>query len=285
MYLASNLCSSCTSHTRYDPKKSSTYVKDGRTWYISYGDGSQAKGTLASDTVILGGLAIKNQTIGLAKKETKSFASDPIDGLLGLAFNSITALSGIKTPAYNLISQGLISSPVFGVYLGKSANGSGGEYLFGGYDSSKFTGSLTTVPIDKSDGFWGITVSDVKSGNSSFGGFNGILDTGTTLLLLPKKIADKVAKSYNAKDEGDGAYIINCDTTGFEPLVFTIGGSTFNVPVDSLIYEKKGNTCRASFSYDADLSEAILGDVFLKNNYVVFNQEVPNVQIAAAVGQ
>jgi hypothetical protein len=279
------LCSTCTTHTRYDSTKSSTYQADGRAWSISYGDGSTASGVLAYDTVTLGGLAIKKQTIELAKKESSSFASDPIDGLLGLAFNTITTVSGIKTPVDNLISQGLISSPVFGVYLGKSSNGGGGEYLFGGYDSSKFTGALTTVPVNKSQGFWGITVSALKSGTASFGSFSGILDTGTTLLLLPQAVATKVASNYGATANGDGTYNINCNTTNFKPLVFTIGGSTFNVPVDSLIFEKDGNTCFASFAYSTDIPFAILGDVFLKNNYVVFNQQVPNVQIAAAVGQ
>lgn len=285
LYVASTLCSTCTTHTRYDSTKSSTYVQDGRTWSISYGDGSTASGILAYDTVTLGGLAIKKQTIELAKKESSSFASDPIDGLLGLAFDSITTVAGVKTPVDNFISQGLISSPVFGVYLGKASNGGGGEYVFGGYDSTKFTGALTTVPVDNSQGFWGITVSALKSGTTSFGSFNGILDTGTTLLLLPQTIAAKVARSYGATDNGDGTYTISCNTANFKPLVFTIGGATFNVPVDSIIFEQDGNTCYASFAYSTDIPFAILGDVFLKNNYVVFNQKVPNVQIAKAVGQ
>ncbi|KAG2205231.1 hypothetical protein INT47_009496 [Mucor saturninus] len=284
LWVASTLCSTCTTHTRYDSNKSSTYVADGRAWSIAYGDGSTASGILAKDTVTLGGLAIKNQTIELAKKESSSFASDPIDGLLGLGFNTITTVAGVKTPVDNLISQGLITNPIYGVWLGKAINGGGGEYLFGGINTSKYTGSLTTIPVDNSDGFWGITVAATKIGTTSIGSFSGILDTGTTLLLFTDAIAKKVAAVYGAKDVGDGTYTINCDTTAFKPLVFTIGSATFNVPVNSLIYEKYGSTCYASFGY-AGLPFAILGDTFLKNNYVVFNQKVPSVQIAAAVGQ
>jgi hypothetical protein len=221
----------------------------------------------------------------LAKKESSSFASDPIDGLLGLGFDSITTVVGVKTPVDNMISQGLISSPVFGVYLGKASNGGGGEYVFGGYDSSKINGTLTTISIDKSQGYWGITVGAVKVGTTSIAtSFNGILDTGTTLLLFTDAIAAKVAAQYGATDNGDGTYTINCNTSGFKPLVFTIGGATFNVPVNSLIFEQSGSTCYASFGYGG-LPFAILGDVFLKNNYAVFNQQVPQVQLAAAVGQ
>lgn len=125
--IASTLCSDCgSSQTRYNPSKSSTYQKDGRPWSIQYGDGSSSSGILGIDTVELGGLTIKKQTIELAKTESDTFASGEIDGLLGLAFDSITTVRGVKTPVDNLISQGLISSPIFGVFLGKASNGGGG---------------------------------------------------------------------------------------------------------------------------------------------------------------
>ena len=280
------MCSTCTSHTRYNSAKSSTYVKDGRAWSISYGDGSTASGVLAYDTVNLGGLSIKKQTIELANKESSQFASSTVDGLLGLGFDSITTVAGIKTPVDNLISQGLISKPIFGVYLGKASQGGGGEYTFGGYDASKIKGPLTTVPVDKSQGYWTINIDGASiSGSSVSNGFSGILDTGTTLLLLPTDVAATVAQTYGASDNGDGTYTIPCDTTQFDPLVFTINGAQFNVPVDSLVYEQDGSTCIAGFAYSNSIPFAILGDVFLKNNYVIFNQQVPSAQIGASINQ
>lgn len=277
------MCSTCTTHTRYNSTKSSTYIADGRAWSIRYGDGSTARGILASDTVDLGGLTILNQTINLATKESHSFDSDPIDGLLGLGFNSITTVSGVKTPVDNLIGQGLISSPVFSVWLGKSKNGGGGEFLFGGSNPHKYTGSLTTIPVDNSRGFWSITVDGLKFGSTFVtGSFDGILDTGTTLLLLPQSIANKVAAQYGGIDNTDGTYSINCNTSDYKPLVFSINGAVFEIPVESLIFEQDGSTCYASFGY-VNFNFAILGDVFLKNNYVVFNQKVPEVQIAKSV--
>ncbi|KAG1151704.1 hypothetical protein G6F37_001018 [Rhizopus arrhizus] len=281
LWFASTLCTGCGgTQTKYNPSKSSTYAADGRAWSISYGDGSTASGVLATDNVNLGGLLIKKQTIELAKRESSSFSRGPNDGLLGLGFNTITTVRGIKTPVDNLISQGLISKPIFGVYLGKQKNGGGGEYIFGGYDSSKFKGSLVTVPVDNSNGWYSITVKQATVGGSRVSGsFDGILDTGTTLLILPSNVASSVARAYGARDNGDGTYSISCNTSNFKPLVFSIGSSTFEVPVDSLIFEQEGSTCIAGFGY-ADYDFAIIGDVFLKNNYVVFNQQVPEVQIA-----
>lgn len=279
------MCSSCTSHTRYNSTASSTYVADGRTWSISYGDGSTASGILAYDTVNIGGIVIPKQTIELAKKESSSFSSDPVDGLLGLGFDTITTVSGINTPVDNMINEGLISSPVFGVYLGKEIDGSNGEYIFGGYDSAKINGTLTTVPVDSSEGYWGITVAGATTGTTTLASsFSAIIDTGTTLLLFTNTVAAKVASAYGAKDNGDGTYTISCTTTSFKPLVLTINGATFQIPVNSLIYEQDGSTCYASFGY-ADLDFAILGDVFIKNNYVVFNQQIPQVQIAPSINK
>ncbi|EIE77055.1 hypothetical protein G6F47_004321 [Rhizopus delemar] len=281
LWFASTLCTNCgSSQTKYNPNQSSTYAKDGRTWSISYGDGSSASGILGTDTVTLGGLKITKQTIELAKREATSFQSGPSDGLLGLGFDTITTVRGVKTPVDNLISQGLISKPIFGVYLGKESNGGGGEYIFGGYDSSKYSGSLTTIPVDNSNGWYGITIKGTTIGSSKVSSsFSAILDTGTTLLILPNNVASAVARSYGASDNGDGTYTIDCDTSSFKPLVFSIGSSTFEVPADSLVFEQDGSTCYAGFGY-GDYDFAIFGDVFLKNNYVVFNQEVPEVQIA-----
>ncbi|KAF7721268.1 Rhizopuspepsin-2 [Apophysomyces ossiformis] len=280
LWFASTLCSTCGSgQTKFDPTKSSTYKKDGTPWKISYGDGSSASGVVGYDTVNLGGLQIKQQAIELAKQESSEFQSDPVDGLLGLAFDSINTVSA-KTPVDNLISQNLISKPIFGVFLGKESNGGGGEYVFGGYDESHVGGTLTTVKVDNSQGFWGINVDGASvGGNSVASSFSAIIDTGTTLLILTDDVLQQVASAYNAQDNGDGTYSISCDASSLQPLKFSIGGATFEVPADSLIFDKQGDQCIAGFS-GGGLGFAILGDVFIKNNYVVFDQGVPQVQIA-----
>ncbi|KAL0092324.1 secreted aspartyl protease [Phycomyces blakesleeanus] len=280
LWFASTLCSNCGSkHKKFNPKKSKTYKKDSTKWSIGYGDGSSASGTMAYDTVNLGGISIKKQGIGLAQRESSAFVSDPVDGLLGLAFNSIITAENFKTPMDNMISQKLIKSPIFSVYLGKQAKKGGGEFLFGAYNSAHVGGKLTTVPVDKSQGFWDIKISKMTAGKSSIGSFRGIIDTGTTLLLFTDEMAAKVAKGYGAKDNGDGTYTINCDPKKLSPLVMTINGAKFQIPAADLVFDKIGNTCYAGFGY-AGLDFAILGDVFIKNNYIIFNQKVPNVRIA-----
>ncbi|KAI9301112.1 rhizopuspepsin 6 precursor [Cunninghamella echinulata] len=280
LWFASTLCSSCGStQTKYNPSASSTYKAEGKTWSISYGDGSTASGITALDTVNLGGLIIKDQRIELAKQESTSFQSDPVDGLLGLAFNSIATVSGTKTPVDNLISQGLISQPIFGVYLGKSSQSGGGEYVFGGYNANHVASSFTTVPVDNSQGFWTIDVDgfSVNSGSTTTP-FQGIVDTGTTLLVLADPIAAKIASSLGGRLTNQGLYSISCSNT--KTLSFTIGGTKFTIPAADLIFAQQGSTCYSAVAPSGSTDFSILGDTFLKNVYTVFNQQVPEVQFA-----
>ncbi|RUS13754.1 rhizopuspepsin 6 precursor [Endogone sp. FLAS-F59071] len=281
LWIPSSNCGTCKGKTMYNPKKSKTYKKDGRPWNITYGDQSTSGGILARDSVNLAGLVIKNQIIDMATTISSSFVHDVIDGLCGLAFDTITTVPGIKTPVDNLMSQGLIKNKMFGVFLGKHANGGGGEYVFGGYDTTKIGGPLTQVPVDSSQGFWQINVDSTIIGGHKVGSrFSGIIDTGTTLLLLVEDVAEALAKKVGAKSNGDGTYTITCDATKLKDLEFTIAGATFKVPAADLVFENDGKGhCTAAFG-SSGMDFAILGDVFIKNNYVIFEPTKPAVQIA-----
>lgn len=157
------------------------------------------------------------------------------------------------------------------------------EYVFGGYNEKHIDGELTTVKVNNTLGWYTVGISDLKAGSQSIvsSGFEGILDTGTTLIIFNKDIATKVAAAYNATDNKDGTYTIDCDTSKVQPLAFTMSGKDFFVPADSIVYDKDDKTgkCIAGFGY-LNSEYNIIGDTFLKNNYVVFNQAVPEVQIA-----
>ncbi|KAI9289206.1 aspartic peptidase domain-containing protein [Umbelopsis sp. AD052] len=282
LWFATTLCPRCVGKSRYDSSKSSTYHKDGRPWHIGYGDGSSASGICGIDDVNIGGLTIKSQTIEMAEKISSGLITDPSDGILGLGFNKLTTVPGTKTPVDNMIAQGLISKPIFSVFLGKETNGGGGEYLFGGINYSKFRGTLATVPVDASHGFWIVAVGSSSIGSTSIRAFSGIIDTGSTLLMLPNFQANQVAKALNAVDNRDGTYSISCNVADLQDLKLNIGGKNYLVPAADLIFEQIGpDQCLAAFAYSGS-NVGILGDTFLKNNYVVFQQEVPpSVQIAA----
>lgn len=64
----------------------------------------------------MGGLIVKNQIFGMSKVETPSMEYLGSDGILGLAFPGVAQPGA--TPVFdNMMSQGLLSSDLFSIYL------------------------------------------------------------------------------------------------------------------------------------------------------------------------
>jgi len=61
---ASNCGSTCSGHTLYNPSSSSTAKAVGKSFSLSYGDGSTVSGKQYKDTVTIAGLTATSQTIG-----------------------------------------------------------------------------------------------------------------------------------------------------------------------------------------------------------------------------
>ncbi|PSN56244.1 Lysosomal aspartic protease, partial [Blattella germanica] len=108
----------CYFHNQYNSKASSTYLPDGKHLQINYGTGV-IWGDLATDTVSIGGLAVKNQTfIEVSKEPTMPFLFRSFDGILGLAFSSL-AEGGVVPIFYNMYYQKLLPQPIFSFYFNK----------------------------------------------------------------------------------------------------------------------------------------------------------------------
>ncbi|KAF9163365.1 hypothetical protein BGX20_001359, partial [Mortierella sp. AD010] len=279
IWFPSSTCttSGCKAHNRFDASKSSTYKKDGRTWKISYGDKSHASGILGSDIVSVGGVSVR-QTIGLATDESAQFARSPEDGLFGLAFNTIESVSGVKTFMDNAIAAGALSQPVVSVFLPsfRRNGGIGGEYLFGGIDSTKYSGDLTYIDVDQ-QGYWQIPMDDITYNGSSLGQYSeGIVDTGTTLIIVGEDAAEAIHDNIKgavftpATSTGSAYWSVPCSLQhSTDNVGFSLGGKIFNVPVADIAYEDLGDgsgNCYSGIQGGQD-GLWILGDVFIKNNY------------------
>ncbi|KAG0034810.1 hypothetical protein BGZ81_002902 [Podila clonocystis] len=288
IWFPSSTCTTtaCETHTRFNSAKSSTFQNDGRSWTISYGDGSSASGTLGSDIVSVGGISVR-QTIGLAAKESSQFGSSPEDGLFGLGFDTIESVSGVKTFMDNAIVAGVLVQPVVSVFLPSERlfNGEGGAYLFGAIDNTKYTGSLTYVPVTKK-GYWQVLVQDAAFNGQSLGQTSqGIVDTGTTLIIVGDAAAQAIHDQIDgATNDPNNGWLVPCSAAQSpDNISFKLGGTSFNVPVADLAFEDLGDgsgNCVSGVQGGQD-GLWILGDVFIKNNYCVFSQtSSPSIGIA-----
>lgn len=288
LWVPSSSCTSsgCSTHSKYTSSKSSTTSKKSGTFSISYGDGSTASGPIYSDTVAVGGLSVTGQYFSPVTSESSSFSSDPSDGIMGLAFSSISSI-GAPTFIENLYSQGKISSPVFGFRLASS----GSELYLGGADTSKYTGTITYASLT-SETYW------LTTGSSSVGstvGYSGamIIDSGTTLIVGPTSSV----KSWWAKVPGYGTCSTSvCGSTGYytypcasPPSVsFTFNGRKFPVSATDFnlgTTDSTGTTCVGAIVGTSSVPDNawIVGDTLMKNVYTVFDEANSRVGFATPV--
>ncbi|XP_032078113.1 pepsin A-like [Thamnophis elegans] len=283
LWVPSVYCSSpaCSNHHKFNPQQSSTFQSTSQSVSITYGTGSMT-GFLGYDTVQVGGIQVSNQIFGLSQSEPGTFLYySPFDGILGLAYPRLSA-SG-ATPVFdNMMSEGLVSQDLFSVFL--SADDQSGSFvMFGGIDSSYYTGSLNWVPLS-AELYWQITVDSITLNGQVIacsGGCQAIVDTGTSLLAGPPNGIASIQNYIGASQNSNGQYMINCNAINeLADIVFTINGIEYPVPASAYIRQFQGY-CTSGFQdmpFQSDLW--ILGDIFIRLYYCVFDRA--NNQIGLA---
>uniref|UniRef100_A0A803V916 cathepsin E n=1 Tax=Ficedula albicollis TaxID=59894 RepID=A0A803V916_FICAL len=274
----------CAAHTRFQPTQSSTYQVIGTPFSIQYGTGSLT-GIIGSDQ----GLTVSNQQFAESVSEPgKAFLDAEFDGILGLAYPSL-AVDGVTPFFDNLMAQDLVELPIFSVYMSSNPEApQGGELLFGGFDSSRFTGTLNWVPVTQQgqggQGWLGGTVTFCA------GGCQAIVDTGTSLIAGPTKEVKELQNLIGAVSV-DGEYAVECSSLSVMPdLTFTINGLPYTLSAQAYILVEYGDGtafCTSGFQGN-DIPPPtgplwILGDVFIRQFYSVFDRGNNRVGLAPAV--
>uniref|UniRef100_A0A4W6CGJ8 pepsin A n=2 Tax=Lates calcarifer TaxID=8187 RepID=A0A4W6CGJ8_LATCA len=284
LWIPSVYCSSqaCQNHRRFNPQQSSTFHWGNQPLSIQYGTGSMT-GYLASDTVEVGGLSVANQVFGISQTEAPFMAHMQADGILGLAFQSIA--SDNVVPVFdNMIKQGLVSQPMFSVYLsGNSEQGS--EVVFGGVDSSHYTGQVTWIPLTSAT-YWQIKMDSVTINGQTVacsGGCQAIIDTGTSLIVGPTNDINNMNAWVGASTNQYGEATVNCQNVQSMPdVTFTLNGHAFTVPASAYVSQNYYG-CNTGFGQGGSDQLWILGDVFIREYYAIFNAQAQYIGLAKSV--
>ncbi|XP_027388378.1 pregnancy-associated glycoprotein 2-like [Bos indicus x Bos taurus] len=281
-------CITCTSpacytHNTFNPQNSSSFREVGSPITIFYGSGI-IQGFLGSDTIRIGNLVSLKQSFGLSQEEY-GFDGAPFDGVLGLAFPSISTKGAI--PIFdNLWSQGAFSEPVFAFYLSKYKP-EGSVVMFGGVDHRYYKGELNWIPVSQPH-HWLISMNHISmNGNivACSHGCQAFVDTGTSLIYGPTDLVTNINKLMNARLE-NSEYAVLCDAVKtLPPVIFNINGIDYPLPPQAYITKDK-NSCMSIFQgglENLSPDNWLLGDVFLRQYFSVFDRKNERIGLAPAV--
>lgn len=292
--------------------RSSTFtLASANTFNISYVDGTGAIGDYFQDSFAIGDFTLSNFEMGLARSTTIG------TGIMGIGYNNSEANVNLKSGGDGtiypnlpiaLLNQNKIKSVTYSLWL-NDLESSSGSILFGGIDTAKYNGDLISINVYPTSHRLGITSFTVAftslSATSSTGSdlltppnyaVPAILDSGTTITLLPDDIAVLVFEELGATPEPEiGAVVVPCalaKNTG--TLNYGFGGPdgpVIKVAVSDLVLPltdtegrspkyKNGETACQLGIQPAGSLPVLFGDTFLRSAYVVY--DLVNNRIALA---
>jgi len=288
-------CTGCGSHSKFREADSTTYKRGPfpglvtQGFDLTYGSG-EVKGYLGSDSVVMGGVAVNNQIFGEVydpKGLGLAYKVGKFDGILGMAWPRIS-VDGIPPVFQNMVTQKAVGESVFSFHLGK--DGASGELVIGGVDNSHYSGDLHYLPLSN-ETYWEVELQGMSIGGKSVTNVQrAILDTGTSVLAGPTAEVEAIAKQIGAhpvlpfgpyKKE----FIVPCSKLDKLPsLAITLGGKDFTLTASDYTLDIAKTECMFGFTgidMPPEVGELwILGDVFLRKFYTVFDVGQRRVGIA-----
>ncbi|CAG8978664.1 hypothetical protein HYALB_00011761 [Hymenoscyphus albidus] len=284
----------------FNPQSSSSFLVVGQNEFnISYVDQTGVTGDYFQDTFSIGGATIQQFQMGLARQGTIG------TGILGIGYNTSEANvdSGNGTIyanlPYALVDQGIINSEAYSLWL-NDLESSTGSVLFGGIDKTKYQGDLVSINVyagRRSRQVTSFTVALTSVSATSTSGTDMltpsnyaaavILDSGTTITLLPDELAASIFQELGATvNQRLGAVIVPCALAQKQGTINYgfggPGGPVIKVSVSELVlpltltngqtpkYTNGQAACQLGIQAAGNLP-ILLGDTFLRSAYVVYD--------------
>ncbi|VUC30330.1 unnamed protein product [Clonostachys rosea] len=303
--------------TQFNQNESSTYQlvsSDG--FDIKYLDSTEISGDYFNDTVHIGSVSINNQQLGLALQSVRP------TGIMGLGLSAnVASRNKYNTIMDNLVAQGFIGRAAFSLYLNDLESDSG-TILFGAIDQKKFIGNLTVLPLASQTVGGQVTSFNVKllgfdllnpDGQNILDlsnlNTNTVLDSGSTISLLPDKQVQQIWKQFGVVSiKGILSPFVDCAYRGSRGegyvFEFRFNGKTIQVPMHEMVIDAYADMQEAfqspslskyfsswdsvcifgiasTANFNVPSGFTLLGASFLRSAYVVY--DLTNEQLA--IGQ
>lgn len=277
LWIKSKSCPTCISSNLYNSSASSTF-KPVQTSAspIRYFDGTFVNGILGNDAVTVAGVKLDNFTFQQAVDYNDK---GQIDGIMGLGFSP-----KIDQPTFwsQVLDSQSSMSPIFSYYI--DSTGTSGGLTFGALDRARFSGNLSIEEVAFKTGplsaVWTVFVKEIKGVKAiPIANLKAIIDTGTSLTVLPKDLAKAINENLGLSELGSGLYGMKCDDgipRDRQVLEITLENTVLRFRSDDYLFPvtiSNGTYCVSGIlgrSLNSDL--IIIGNILLRRYYTVFDQ-------------
>jgi hypothetical protein len=321
----------------YTSNQSSSVSSPNMTQFsIAYGNGAGVddpravvRGFFVQDAIQIGSATL---TSVIMAQVTSVGTFPPYAGIIGLGYDRQEA--DLPQPQYpgipgqaeakthssfldELVLQGIISSRAYSLYLddrgrvkflgqqgqfaNKYAEQLQGTILFGGYDSEKYHGELTAVPlvVDSFDGnVYSMmvklnSISDTSPSSTqlldlAYAPVDVLLDSGTYFTYFPQSIVDQLNATFAFEPGPDSTLAVDCSfaqqNASLDFRFGNVNGPILRVPYSELVFEAPSggpHYCIFGILPATGLAaRTIFGDTFLRSAYVVYDVDSNMTYIA-----
>lgn len=300
---ASTTCSNCadTYLNQSDVSGCSNETSATETYTLVYSSGI-VQGYLVSDFVSFDAGDTPFRQNFLVCEDATILQESFVDGIFGMSLktgnNDSTNMPTILTM---LQANGIITNQIFSLYINNNPEAYGDDsslLILGGYDVNFANGEFSNVNVHQDSMYWQSSLNGFYlQSNSSYSNIplaskSVIFDSGTSHIVMYSQdfvaITTQIRTTVQCNFEL-GKYTCLCpggSLANFPNLVFAIDNKNFSIP-PSLYLNIEENSC--NFLIDGSLHfnsttipYIVLGDVFLRNYYSVFNAENYTISFAPA---
>ena len=236
----------------------------------------------------MGNVTVKDQAIELAQDASAVFLQKEGDGLLGLAFDQLNTCrpTQVKTPVTNMVAQGDIpkDKELLTCFLGSYKDKGAAFYTFGEIDDRLVQGKeIVYTDVDSSKGYWQFNCPsmNINGTQQALSTTDAIMDTGTTLLLIPRADCEKVYAGWAEWSDHVQGFVFDAGTPmdQMPDLTFEFGTGkiTFQKEYFAFAQVPGSNLMYAGCQPSDGLPYMIFGDQMMHQTYVIWDANKPQL--------
>ncbi|KAI9497443.1 aspartic peptidase domain-containing protein [Zychaea mexicana] len=295
-------------HT-FSPTESDTFNTTNMLFSIHYGEGF-SRGYYAQDTVTLNDVvSVPDAYFAVSDFNDGELSMDGADGILGIGPDVLSRYNNpddvvVPTLVSSMHKADVIPNNTFSVYFKalesteKNISRVNGDIIFGGVDLSRVENeTISYMPITSHSDFkdyWAVDIDSISVDNETVS-YNptlpALVDTGSTLIFLPKEIIDSaLSRVKGLAVDYSGQYLVPCNTEDLVPITFNMGEHEFTLhPHEYIVPLSVGGTVYQSQEYcytylheAPSFVDAILGYGFLQQFVSVYDDENRRIGLGRA---